>query len=166
MKKTEKETINDRVKIVRKVLNMTQQEFADKISLKTGNTFSMIEQGKCKITDRNINSICTPNLLKHGNTVNKDWLIDGKGEMFVTPAATDGRPKLLDDNGKELPPDEEELIGVYRELMPENKDLLRDDADKILQTQKNTEAHLRGKPANDVEKGERDRKPGAERKSG
>jgi len=149
--KKEKETINNRVKVVRKALKMNQAEFAERIGL-SDSALSRIEIGNNSLTNHNILLVCTPNRLKENHTVNENWLRTGQGEMFIAPSAADGRPKLFDDNGKELPPDEEELIGVYRELIPENKVSLREDADKILRIQKNTEARLSGKLVDAVEK--------------
>ena len=76
------ETINGRVRILRKELSMTQQEFADALKLKSGNTFSMIERGESRVTEQNILLICTPNRLKAGITVNEEWLRTGQGEIY------------------------------------------------------------------------------------
>jgi len=157
-KETVPETINERVKKIRKFLGITQQEFADKIKLKTGNTFSMIERGENTVTEQNILIICTTNQLKNGLTVNEQWLRTGQGEMFIAPAQTDGIPKLF-ENGKELPADEEELIGVYRDLFPENKKLIRHSAKTALAAQENT--------INEISPAERgERRSGELKKSG
>jgi transcriptional regulator with XRE-family HTH domain len=166
-KKKNEGTINERVKIVRKDLKLTQQEFAKKLMLTHGQ-ISVIELGKGKITERNISQICTPNLLKEGKQVSYLWLkygdfiIDKNGKhpqsMFITPATADGSPNLYDEDKKRLPPDEEELIGVYRDLIPINKQHVRDNAKMILKTQEDT--------IGEVEKGEKDRQPEEKRKSG
>jgi transcriptional regulator with XRE-family HTH domain len=132
----QKEMINDRVKKVRKALGMTQQEFAEKIKHKSGNTFSMIEKKKSTLTEQNILLICTPNRLKSGYTVNEDWLRNGgNAPMFIVPASTDGLPRLFDDNGEELSPDEEELIGIYRQLNQPNKAIAIKQIDVLLDSQ-------------------------------
>jgi transcriptional regulator with XRE-family HTH domain len=141
MKNKEKETINNRVKIVRKTLGLTQQEFADKTKLKSGNTYSMIERGENEVKEQNILLICTPNQLKEGITVNENWLRTGQGEMFITPAV-EGLP-IIFENGKELPQDEEELIWVYRKLLPGNKKHVQGNAKIILAAQENTKEALR-----------------------
>ncbi|MCL2174404.1 MAG: helix-turn-helix domain-containing protein [Treponema sp.] len=132
------ETNNNRVRILRKFLKMNQAEFGEKIGL-SDSALSRIEKGLITLTDHNILLICTQHRLEHNKTVNEEWLRTGKGDMFIVPAHTDGRPILYDDNGKELPPDEEELIGVYRELIPGNKQFLQDNAKMILNTQKITQ---------------------------
>jgi len=153
----EKKAINERVKAIRKTLDMTQQEFADKIRLKSGNTFSMIERGENIVKEQNILLICNPNQLKIGITINEEWLRTGKGEMFIPQ--TGGIPILYDDNGKELPTDEEELIGVYRDLFPENKKLIRSSAKIALASQENTIEEI-----SPTARGEA--KPGGVKKSG
>lgn len=67
--------MNTRLKILRKSLNLTQNNFGKQIGLK-GNSVSEIEKGKKNLTDRNISIIC-----KEFN-VNEEWLRTGKGEMI------------------------------------------------------------------------------------
>jgi transcriptional regulator with XRE-family HTH domain len=128
------ETMNGRIRTVRIALGLTQQEFADRLKLKSGNTFSMIERGKNPLTEQNIEMICTPNRMKEGYTVNAEWLRTGKGNMFITPSSTEGRPKLL-VNGKEIPPEEEELVAIYRRLTPSNRVIAVKQIDVLLESQ-------------------------------
>lgn len=74
-------TINDRVSQLIEILDIKQKDFADKIQLKS-NTLSMIKSNKRNITERTINDI----IREFG--VNKEWLIDGKGEIFNTNIET------------------------------------------------------------------------------
>lgn len=67
--------LNNRVKKLRKSLNLTQNEFADKINMSRSN-FGSIETGRVNLTDRVINDICK------AFSVNKSWLISGEGEMY------------------------------------------------------------------------------------
>jgi transcriptional regulator with XRE-family HTH domain len=167
-KKEEKaETINDRVRQLRKELGFTQQEFATKLRL-THAQISAIELSKSIITEQNIFLICTPNLLKDGKAINYLWLRHGKYPkgtnpkkdkpqgMFIDPPATaDGLPELYGNDRKALPVDERELIGVYRVLRPANKMIVRNNAKMILETQNNTETDLLGKSSEGKEKGEK-----------
>jgi transcriptional regulator with XRE-family HTH domain len=133
-------TMNDRVRELRKNLELTQQEFAERIKLKSGNTFSMIEKKKSALTEQNILLICIPNRLKPGYTVNEDWLRNGgNAPMFIDPASTVGRPKLFDDDGEELSSDEEELIGIYRQLTLPNKAIAIKQIDVLLDSQDKTD---------------------------
>ena len=68
--------MNERIKQLRKVLNMTQQTFADKIGIKR-NTMAQYEIGRNIPIDAVITSICRE------FNVNEEWLRNGEGEMFV-----------------------------------------------------------------------------------
>jgi SOS-response transcriptional repressor LexA len=83
--------------------------------------------------------ICTPNRLKEGYTVNAEWLRTGKGDMFITPSSAEGLPKLF-ENGKEIPPEEEELVGIYRRLTPPNRVIAVKQIDVLLESQGGAES--------------------------
>lgn len=68
--------MNERLKNLRKALNLTQQEFADKIGIARGN-IGAYEVGKNAPSDAVISLICRE------FNVNEHWLRDGTGEMFV-----------------------------------------------------------------------------------
>ena len=67
--------MNERLKKLRKELDMTQQEFADSIGIKRS-TMATYESGRNEPIDAVISLIC-----KQLN-VNEDWLRSGEGEMF------------------------------------------------------------------------------------
>ena len=67
--------MNNRLKEVRKQLGLTQQELANKLSVNY-NSVSQWERGVSNITDRVINQICSL------FNVNKEWFVNGNGEMF------------------------------------------------------------------------------------
>lgn len=68
--------IYERLKYLRKeILNLTQEEFSQKLLITRGNLAS-IEVGRISLTDRNIQVICTT------YNVNENWLRTGEGEPF------------------------------------------------------------------------------------
>lgn len=67
--------MKDRLKKLRKELDLTQQAFADKIGMKQ-NTIAKYEMGRTTPSDAIIFSICR----EFG--VNEKWLRSGEGEMF------------------------------------------------------------------------------------
>ena len=67
--------VKDRIKKIRKELDLTQQAFADKIGMKQ-NTIAQYEMGRTKPSDAIVFSICRE------FNVNEVWLRTGKGEMF------------------------------------------------------------------------------------
>ena len=68
--------ISDRIKDLRKELNLKQSDFANKIGIKQA-AISAIEKGIRNVTDRIINDICRE------FNVNEEWLRNGTGEMFA-----------------------------------------------------------------------------------
>ncbi len=67
--------MEERVKLIRKVLGMTQEQLAQRLGV--GKTaLSMIETRKARLSARN------RNILVQELNVNPDWLETGRGEMF------------------------------------------------------------------------------------
>ena len=71
--------IGERVRKLRKTLDLTQREFGERINLKS-NSVALIEGGH-NTSDQTIASICRE------FNVNETWLRTGEGEMFI-PAPT------------------------------------------------------------------------------
>lgn len=125
--------VNDRIRQLRKVLGLNQKDFAEKIKLK-GNAISMLEQGRCTLTEQNISLIC----LAFG--VGEEWLRTGTGEMFC----------------KERTPGSKELLDTYRELYPENQKLVLTMVKQLLETQRSLlgTAAVRNSPPVEPEQGD------------
>lgn len=68
--------MNNRIKEIRKALNLTQSEFGAKVGVK-GNTIGNYEIGLRTPSDAVIFSICRE------FNVNEEWLRTGTGEMFI-----------------------------------------------------------------------------------
>jgi transcriptional regulator with XRE-family HTH domain len=88
--------LNERLKTIRKTLNLTQKSFAKSIFISTS-YYANIESGQRQVFEKIIDSVC-----KVYNT-NKDWVLTGQGEIFNTK-----------------PPDVrlQELIDIYKRLNP------------------------------------------------
>lgn len=69
--------MKDRLKLLRKELNLTQQELADKLGIKR-TTIGNYEVGRNEPVDSVISLICDR------LNVNEEWLRTGTGEMFVS----------------------------------------------------------------------------------
>ena len=74
--------MKERLKLLRKTLGITQQEFADKIGIKR-NSYANYETGRNNPIDAIILSICRE------FNVNEDWLRTGEGEMFKERSPSD-----------------------------------------------------------------------------
>ena len=71
----EKNSINARIKALRKELKLNQGEFGEKIGLKQG-AISRVEQEGVPVTTQNIKLICEK------FNVRREWLTEGTGEML------------------------------------------------------------------------------------
>lgn len=70
-------TQGERVKQVRKSINLTMDKFGERLGV-TKTAISLIESGKNNLTDANIKAICRE------FNVDYMWLTTGMGEMFRT----------------------------------------------------------------------------------
>ena len=98
-------TPNNRVKQIRKKLNLSQKQFGEKIGLKA-NSISDIENEKNALTNQNIKLICSV------FNISYDWLLYGTGEMQGDTAFT----RLNNEEWKTL----EKLIDFYLEEKEKN----------------------------------------------
>lgn len=83
--------MNNRIKKVRKALDLTQQQFADSIGVKR-NTVATYELGRSEPSNAAISLICKT------FSVNEEWLRTGEGEMFA-PKASDAMEALAKERG-------------------------------------------------------------------
>lgn len=102
--------MNERIKQLRKHLNLNQKEFSARIGVQQS-TMSYIEKKGSTITEQNIKAIC--NEFK----VNEDWLRTGKG-------------KMLNDDLKW-----QEFKLIFDNLRPELQDYIIKTATDLLHTQ-------------------------------
>ncbi|MEE0114158.1 MAG: helix-turn-helix transcriptional regulator [Ruminococcus sp.] len=80
--------MNERLKELRKTLNLTQQEFADKLKVPR-NTIGGYEVGKSNPSDAAVNNICRE------FNVNENWLRYGEGDMFIELSYSDQIAKFI-----------------------------------------------------------------------
>lgn len=81
--------IGDRIKRVRKYLDLTQREFGERIGLK-GNTIAQYELGRNNPVDSALS------LMIREYNINEEWLRTGEGEMFKA-APTDVLDQLASE---------------------------------------------------------------------
>ena len=74
--------MNERIRKLRKNLDLTQREFAEKIGVKQ-NTVAQYEMGRNVPIDSVISLICRE------FNVNEEWLRNGTGDMFIEMDAED-----------------------------------------------------------------------------
>lgn len=123
--------MNERIKKLRKALDLTQTEFGRRIGVKQ-NTVALIEGGR-KTSDQTIFAICRE------FNVSEEWLRTGEGEMFRTRsrdeeiAAFIGSITLRNDPGDDF---KRRLIHVLARLSVEDWRLLEDLATRLAEEEK------------------------------
>jgi transcriptional regulator with XRE-family HTH domain len=110
-----KATIGQRIKILRKSLNLTQKEFAQKIYVSTSFQ-TLIELEQKRILDRHIK------LIVSAFGVNETWLRTGAGEMYEKGATPDHKIA--------------ETVEVFKQLNPFFQDFILDQLYKLLEYEK------------------------------
>lgn len=118
-------TIGERVKELRKQVNLTQQAFADRLNLKR-NTVGSYEVNVVEPSDRTISDICRE------FNVNETWLRTGEGEMFnqITRSEkiTSFLTEITEDEGDDC---KRRFVEMLAELEPEDWKLLERMAEKL-----------------------------------
>ena len=102
--------MNKRIKELRTSLGLTMEKFGELLGVKR-NTVSQWESGKNSITDQMQKSI-----IREFN-VSEDWLLYGKGEMFITHSHDEEvamyTQDILDDENGEIAKLIKNLIVTY-----------------------------------------------------
>ena len=114
--------MNERLKELRKTLKLTQKEFGEKIGV-TNFTISDIEKGKLSLTERNLNLIC------ERFNVNKEWLKNGTGGMFLPDLPVDEFSCLLSEFIKNF-------LWAYWQLDEKGKQVIKDFLKALVEGQK------------------------------
>jgi len=125
--------VNERIKIIRKQLELTQQEFADKLGI-ARNNIAGYETSKRSPSDAVVSLICAK------FNVNEDWLRTGDGEMFEQ--LTDQQKvmkhtaQLLKDTDSVVANAIKTFIVTYEQLDATSKKVLEEVALKYLDNMK------------------------------
>lgn len=118
-------TIGERVKELRRQVNLTQQAFADRLNLKR-NTVGSYEVNVVEPSDRTISDICRE------FNVNETWLRTGEGEMFNQITQSEKLAAFLADiTANEEDSFKRQFVEVLAELEPEDWKFLERIARKL-----------------------------------
>ncbi|MCL1932064.1 MAG: helix-turn-helix domain-containing protein [Treponema sp.] len=105
-------TINERIKEIRHTLHKSQRDFAQSVYVSCG-YLSEVETGHKEVKDRLVH------LIASAFSVNKHWLLTGKGRMFnSTP-----QEKM------------ERMTSLFNELYPEYQDFVLRQIDELIELQ-------------------------------
>ena len=116
--------MQNRIKSLRKKLNLTQEEFGKRLGMKK-NSISQIENGINSLTEQLLVSICR----EFG--VNENWLRTGDGEMFADVPVEDEYFKAATQISKSGDKFAMQAIIEYWKLDDVSKEVLRDYIYKI-----------------------------------
>lgn len=121
--------MNNRFREIRKALNMTQKEMGAILGI-TNTSVSVIEKGDAALTERNQNALCEK------LNVNKEWLQDGIGEMFLPNLPVDDFSCIL----SEIEESDDEFIKnflwAYWQLDEKGKQVIKDFLKALVEGQK------------------------------
>ena len=110
-------SIKDRVKILRKALKLSQEEFGKRMHI-SQSLITEIEIGNRRINERTILLIASE------YNANKDWILTGNGDMFAAPPPDMKKEKLL-----EIFNNLDSMLQDY--LLLQSKELLKIQKNKI-----------------------------------
>ena len=103
--------MNNRIRELRKALDLSQKDFSERIGLKQ-NAISYMEKSGSTVTEHNVKTICSQ------FCVNETWLRSGSGDMFL-----------------EKDKKQKEFFDIFNELSPVLQDYLIKTARDLLETQ-------------------------------
>ncbi len=114
-----------RLKELRNHLNLTQEEFADRLNLKSRSIIAYYESGRRSISERTICDICDK------FNVNRHWLETGDGEMFRTDTKEAGHlTKILESVDDDF---RTQLIKIILELDSDEIEFIKRIVSKLKQ---------------------------------
>lgn len=121
VKEVIKVTQGERLKYLRKTLNLTLEKFGEKIGLKK-NSMSAIETGRNNLTESVAKSICRE------FNVDYFWLTEGEGEMFINIPDTIIEEMKIAYNLSDF---EEKILKQYLILTEDERSVLQDILKKM-----------------------------------
>lgn len=126
--------MHERIKLLRKTLKLTQQEFAERIGVKR-NTIATYEIGRNEPIDAVFSLICRE------FNINEEWLKNGTGEMFKETFIEDEIAAYVSDlieEDNEFYTIIKEIMHTYSELTPKSQQVLQDFSKNLLTNLKKT----------------------------
>lgn len=132
--------MKDRIRKIRRDLDLTQQEFADRIGIKR-NTIANYETGRNEPIDSVVSLICR----EFG--VNEEWLRDGTGEMF-TPDASDELEALV--KRYDLSNADQVLIEKYINLKAGSRETIIDFITDVVAALEDLDPNAKAFPESDI----------------
>lgn len=124
--------MNERIKRVREIENMTLTRFSEHIGISVSG-LRKLESGENNPSERTIRAICSE------FHVSRTWLETGEGEMYVERSREDELAALFADFFADDPAFKHRLIGALLRLEPEEWEVLEKLARQALEETKKAE---------------------------
>lgn len=121
--------MQDRIRLVRKALGLTQTEFGERLGIK-GNTVTGYESGIRTPSDAMLISICRE------FNVNETWLRTGEGDMFLQRTRDEELAAFFGDALSGEPDFRRRFLAVLSRLSAEEWELLERMANKLVSEMK------------------------------
>lgn len=120
--------LSERMRFIRKSLNLSQEDFSERLGLQQG-SYSGIERGRVKTISQSVLK-----LLELNHKINSEWILNETGEMFINSAEPDikrsdhcqncrdleaeirGRDRLIDKMYTQLLEMREEINNLNKQL--------------------------------------------------
>lgn len=114
-------TQSERIKEIRKTLNLTLEKFGEKLGVKK-NTVSQLENGRNSLTEQMAKAICRE------FNVNYDYLVNGEGDMFSNLPQT-----ILDElcNQYDLDSLDRLIVEMYIGLPSQDRERVKEEIKKL-----------------------------------
>ena len=114
-------TQSERIKEIRKTLNLTLEKFGEKLGVKK-NTVSQLENGRNSLTEQMAKAICRE------FNVNYDYLVNGEGDMFSNLPQT-----ILDElcNQYDLDALDRLIVEMYIGLPSQDRERVKEEIKKL-----------------------------------
>lgn len=125
--------IKDRIKMIRKELNKTQEEFGTILGI-TREGVASIESGRRNVTEKHIKFLCIAPI--QGKYINENYIRTGQGDMFLQLPEEDEfagyvEDLLTDGGDNELYNIIKAIMRTYKELSPKSQEVLVDTIAKF-----------------------------------
>ena len=115
MPDTAKPEMNERIRLLRSALGLSQVKFSAIVAL-SGGYIAGIETGRITVNDRLIKLVCS------SFRVNESWLRHGEGDMFLEEMTEDKRFNNLVNTVRALPPKYQHFLFEVLDMLVKLKD--------------------------------------------
>ena len=99
--------MGSRIKELRKILKLTQKDFAEQIGM-SQSSIAMLEMDKRQLNSKTIRLICNV------YSVNESWLTEGRGEMFCADRVENDLMNIIQMLNSEM---QQSLMSIAKQLL-------------------------------------------------